>query len=135
MRLLNHRALALGLLLMGLALPARAQLRLDDGNHGWPLGQAERFGYDDPWGRFRGHSERSARGGVRLYHPWDGRSLGREDSGRDVRRRWPQPDGSATEQGGVQVYVDPLPFLQDLPPDPAARPDFQRGRTPWFGGR
>jgi len=138
MRRLGRHALALGLLL-GLAMPARAQFRPDFDGHGRYLGQSERQGAEtfhyDPWGHYEGRSQRSAGGGVRRYYDREGRYLGREDIERDFRRRRGQPGGSSTPENGVQIYIDPMPFLQEQPPDPAARPDFRRGRTPWFGGR
>ncbi|HWL79319.1 MAG TPA: hypothetical protein VNR89_00060 [Roseomonas sp.] len=135
---LQRHVLALGLL-MGLASPAQAQLRPDFDGYGRYLGQSERQGggthYYDPWGGYEGRSERSAGGNVRRYYDREGRYLGREDIERDFRRRRGGAGDSSSQGSGVQVYVDPTPFLQEQPPDPAARPDFQRGRTPWFGGR
>ncbi|MXP64862.1 hypothetical protein E0493_16030 [Roseomonas sp. M0104] len=137
MRRLERHALALALLL-GLTEPAQAQPRPDFDGHGRFYGQSGHPSgptrYYDPWGRYEGRSERSAGGGVRRYYDREGRYLGHEDIERDFRRRG-MPGDSSSQGSGVQVYVDPTPFLQNQPPDPAAEPDFRRGRTPWFGGR
>jgi len=122
----------LGLLL---ALPATAQIRQDFDPWGRYLGQTERRGgalhHYDAWGGYEGRSERSAGGGVLRHYDRDGRYLGREEAERDFRRRRNEAPGPGGN--GVQIYVDPLPFL-NTPPDAAAEPEFQRGRTPWFRG-
>lgn len=138
MRRTGYHSLALAMLL-GLAMPVHAQPWPDPHGYGRSSGPGERQGGemrdDDPWSRHQGPIRRFASSEERRPYDREGPSPHPGNAERDVRRRHSGPGLPSAPGRGVQIYVDPMPFLQEQPPDPAARPDFPRGRTPWFGGQ